>query len=281
MPRNDVLFVLGAYNAEMVMAKKLLSAVGLPFTSATKEGKLTTARNAYFADGVKTEPTKNQAVVFMCCNVKGLRPHRALEPLAGNPTHDLGSPELFWGSSAIGQLVSSLISDDLYGGGRENAQKIAPMLWEARMAAASEHYLSEAYRGLCPGVNPVALRLWRAMNRAEYLKKTPREIMDLTDSAINALETCPVVELPGGVYVRRVTEYIPEMYEAAALIGDALTYTRSNRDKGEKVTLINASSATIEAWATWAMNQESGLTDVYASPDKGYAGANVVTSKAA
>lgn len=278
MSSNKVLFVLGAYNAELAMVKRLLTAVGLPYTAATKDGKMVkTSANAYSADGMSKAPETDQKVAFVECSVKGFEPVRVFESLTRNPKEDLGSPEFFMGSSAIGQLVSALINDPVFGGGREAAEKLEPLLWEARLAAASEHYLSEAYHGRCPGVNPSALRLWRAMNRSEFMDKKPRELMDMADAAVVELQQCKSMELEGRMPVVLVDKYIPEMYEAAAIVGVAVMYSRSDKSSGKgsaktKVSLINASPKVIEAWLKWARSSESGLEGVYGGPEKGYAG---------
>lgn len=273
---KKVLFVLGAMNAEVGMVKRLLSAVGLPYTAATKAGKMpSNAASAYAADGMSKEPDKGQKVAFVECSVKGHEPIRVFESLSRNPKEDLGSPEFYLGSSAIGQLISALINDPVFGGGREAAEKLEPLLWEARLAAASEHYLSDGYRGRCPGVNPSALRLWRAMNRSELMDKKPRELMEMADAAVVELQKLPTMDLERGMSVVVVEKYIPEMYEAAAMLGITLMYARPDSKAGKtKVSLINASPAVIGAWLKWAHSTESGMTGVYGGPEKGYAGAH-------
>ena len=272
---KKVLFVLGAYSAEVAMVKRLLAAVGLPYTAATKGGEMVkTVANAFAADGMSKAPEAGQQVAFVECRVSGYEPIKVFESLSRNPNEDLGSPEFYMGSSAIGQLVSSLISHPVFGGGREAAEKLEPLLWEARLAAASEHYLSDAYRGRCPGVNPSALRLWRAMNRAELMEKKPRDVLAMVDAAVDELQKLPSLALGGGRSVIRVDKYIPEMYEAAAITGLELMYSRKEKEGGKtKVTLINASAQTIEAWVEWASTPGSGLEGAYGSPSKGYAGA--------
>jgi len=273
---KKVLFVLGAMNAEVGMVKRLLTAVGLPYTAATKAGKMpNNAASAYAADGMSKEPEKGQKVAFVECSVKGHEPIRVFESLSRNPKEDLGSPEFYLGSSAIGQLISALINDPVFGGGREAAEKLEPLLWEARLAAASEHYLSDGYRGRCPGVNPSALRLWRAMNRSELMDKKPRELMEMADAAVVELQKLPTMDLERGMSVVVVEKYIPEMYEAAAMLGITLMYSRADTKAGKtKVSLINASPAVIGAWLKWAHSAESGMTGVYGGPEKGYAGAH-------
>jgi hypothetical protein len=273
MPSKNVLFVLGAYSDEVVMIKKLLKAADMSYTYAIRNDRLATRRNAYSADSMRSPAKPGQGVVFVDCKVKGISPQRVIAALSEDPALDLGSPEFYWGSSAVGQLVSALISDPDFGGGRAVAELLAPMMWEARMAAASEYYLSDAYRGRCPGVNPTALRLWRAMNKAEGTEISARTLMDQTDDAITKLATLPVLELAKGVEVRIVDAYIPEMYEAAAMTGTTLMYSRFEKKKQKTlVTLINGTPAIIESWVAWAKSSDSGLTDVYASTVKGYAG---------
>jgi hypothetical protein len=271
---KQVLFVTGALNAEMVMIKKVLKAAGMPYTAATKDGKYSKGvKAAYQADGVMNKPKDGQKVCFIRCEVKDLEPIRVFEPLSRNEELDLGSPEFFWGSSAIGQLVSALISDATFGGGRETAKKLAPLLWEARLAAASEHYLSEAYAGQCPGVDPVAIRLWRAMNRSEFMSKSPRELMDDADQAVAIIQQSKLQDLGSGRSIIDVNGSVPEILEAAAMLGKPIMYTRPEKgDKGDKVTVLNGTPDILDSWIRWAKSDASKLTDVYGSSDKGYAG---------
>lgn len=270
---KKVLFVLGEFNSEMAMVKRLLDAVKMPYAVATKDGKpVKTRASAYAADGISSLPEDGQGVAFVECSVKGYEPLKVFGSLA-RTEDDLGSPEFYMGSSAIGQLVGALIGSPLFGGGREAAARLEPILWEARLAAASEHYLGDAYRGRCPGVNPSALRLWRAIKRAEEMGKKPQELMEMTDNAVAELQKLPSKLLEGGESVVVVNRYIPEMYEAAAMTGVALMYSRNDKStKKTKVSLINASPAVIESWLKWARSSESGLEGVYGAPDKGYAG---------
>lgn len=268
---SKVLFITGALNAEMVMIKKVLKAAGMPYTSPGKYVKGVT--DAYKADGVMKSPDKDQSVCFIRCEVKGLEPLRVFEPLSRNDDLDLGSPEFFWGSSAIGQLVSALISDANFGGGRKTAEKLAPILWEARLAAASEHYLSQAYAGQCPGVDPIALRLWRAMNRSEFVSKSPRELMDEADAAMAKLKAAPLQSLDEGQSITHVEGVLPEIFEAAAMLGKPIMYSWLNKSADKtKATIINGTPLVIDSWLRWAKSESSKMTGVYGSAERGYAG---------
>jgi len=264
MMSKKVLFVLGAMNAETDMVKRLLAAVGMPYSIATKDGKFVASPSeAQKADGISKAPEKGQLVAFVECNVKGYDPIKVF----GSLGNELGSPEFYFGSSVIGQLISALIGNPNFGGGREAAAKLEPLLWEARLAAVSDQHLSDAYRGLCPGVDPSALRLWRAMRRSEA-----RDVLNQYDEALAALKGCDLIHLGAGLTVRSVDKYIAEMYEAAAISGECIMYSRGDRKAGKtKVTLINASASEIGAWLEWARSS-GGLVDVYGSPEKGYAG---------
>lgn len=271
---KQVLFVTGALSAEMDMIKKVLKTAGMSFTAATKGGEyVKNVKAAYEADGVKTDPASGQQVCFIQCEVKGLAPLRVFEPLSRNSDLDLGSPEFFWGSSAIGQLVSALISDPNFGGGRETAEKLAPLLWEARLAAASEHYLAEAYAGHCPGVDPVALRLWRAMNRSQFMSDSPRELMDKADKALEKLHSANLLDLGGGQSIIDLKGYTPEIFEAAAMLGKPIMYSRFEKASNKtKVTVINGNAKIVEAWLRWARADGSNVKGVFGSPEKAYAG---------
>lgn len=275
MSTANVLFVLGGWSAEMAMIKKILTKLDLPSTAATLEGRMVKSNNAYKADGLKQAPASGQSVYFVECKVAGVDAVRTFAALKRTPELHLGNSEFYFGSSALGQLIAALINDPNIGVSKKAADVLAPMLWEARIVAASEHALGDAYRGKCPGVEPTALRLWRAINRSEFIKesKTPQQVMEDTDAAITKLSSLPTVQI-GSAAVIAVKYYIPEMYEAAAIMGETLMYSRKEKGSEKtKVSLINATPRVIETWLNWAKSDQSNLTEVYGSVEKGYAGA--------
>jgi len=139
-------FILGAPDAEMDAIEQLLKANGYPFAHALFEGRRVRAGNAYRADGTRVELARDLEPVFVECAVPGIERNRVIDHhRAGDPGYDCG-PSDYWAGSSLGQAYAFLGIDPTE---------------EARIVAAADHCPAAAYRGLCPGVDPQALRLWR------------------------------------------------------------------------------------------------------------------------
>lgn len=271
MAQDNILFVMGALNAEVELAKAVLFKLGFRYTAATKGGNYAkTRKDAHAADGLAQVPKGSPKLVFFDCNVKGYTAERVFEPLSARPETNLHNPEFYWGNSPLGQLFSALISDPLFGGGKNAADLLADSTWQARLAAAAQHYLCDAYQGRCPGVNPVALRLWRAIERAAIKKMDVQDLMDEDAQAIGFLKSLPVHEINGHCFIEADHPEF-QVKEAAAMIGMPVMLTTTDREKRKKVLLVGASSSALAAWLRWAKSDGSGFGKVYGGAEKGYA----------
>lgn len=272
MAQDNILFVMGALNGEVEMAKTVLARLGFRYTAATKGGAYAkTRRDAHAADGLVKAPKGTPKLVFFDCNVQGYTAERIFEPLSSRPETNLHNPEFYWGNSPLGQLFSALIFDPLFGGGKKAAEQLADSTWEARLAAAAQHYLCDAYQGRCPGVSPVALRLWRAIERASIKKMDVQELMDEDAQAIGLLKSLPVREINGHCFIEAVNPEF-QVKEAAAIIGMPVMLTmNTDREQRKKVLLVGASGSALGAWVRWAQSDGSGFAKVYGGVEKGYA----------
>lgn len=278
---SKLFFILGADDPEMQVIKRLLGALGLKWAHAVREGAPVHPGNAYKGDGTTRPIPTTARVAVVECHIEGVTPdvvfdhHRPGDPGFGFP------PSQFWQGSSVGQVWEYLIN----GGGLEGepmklvlqAQEAGFRQWEAELAAAADHCLGHAYRGRCPGVDPVALRLWRAMTRAHHQGVRPADILDRVEDAFIQLRSLPETRI-GGVNFRDARgETIPELPEASAQMGEPVIYSLTDsRSKREKVGVLNGIPEAVEAFMSAA--PDMGLVDVYGDPQRGFAGGYLVVA---
>lgn len=120
-------------------------------------------------------------------------------------------PADFFNASSLGQFVIFLLAH-----GRE-----VEVTSEMRLIAAADHCLTAAYAGLCPGVDPVALRRHRVAEKAAFLKKDVAEIEAEIEDAVKTIASAPRMADALEIVDLRET-YIPHAPEAAAITGQSL-----------------------------------------------------------
>ena len=297
------MIVFGAPDPEAALAERLARGAGWTVAYATVKGVRVHPGNAYAADDVPWAPGElppDSIVLFECGGAPGtpgavLEPgkrvtrldhHRPGDPGYGRP------PAEFLEASSVGQLLSLLarrgllprmeagtrldlaegdlaFGDDRWQIGDGDMGAAVPP--EIVMAAAADHCLEAAYRGLCPGVDPEALMRWRAESRAAFQKRPVADVLADVESARRrlraAVERCDGARLE---YADFRGEHIPELPEAACREGIAFLSTIRDRDGREKVILQAAPADLVRRFL--AGEVVPGLQNVYGDPARGFAG---------
>jgi len=249
-------FILGASDAEMDAIECLLKTNGYPFAHALLEGRRVRAGNAYRGDATRVELVRELEPVFVECAVSGMERSRVIDHhRAGDPGYDCG-PSDYWAGSSLGQAYAFLSIDPTE---------------EARIVPAADHCPAAAYRGLCPGVDPEALRVWRLHSRASRRGIPAHVVAAAIEDGIAQLKRLDRVTIEGHEIANAVGATIPELPEASAILGIPVMHTlKEFETQRQKVSLLGASPETIRAWMAWA---STFLVDVYGAPERGYAGA--------
>lgn len=244
-------FILGARDPEMLEIMRVLDAQGHPHALATIRGAPVRSCEAYDATGIDGLLPKDHKIVFVECDVMGLRPDDICDHHnEGDPGYGL-PPERYMEGSSLGQVLTLL--------GLEPTP-------EQRVIAAADHCLRHAYAGLCPGVDPKALADWRERSRAEMRGISVEELRERIETAMQALRDAPRI-IVGGEEVAWFPDAVPEETpEASARLGIPFCYAR--RDGGRaKAGIMSAAPNVIRAWM-----RECGLNQVYGDPARGFAG---------
>jgi hypothetical protein len=249
-------FVLGASDPEMVRVERLLDEAGVRYTVAVDAaGERVAPSTAYStAARPKDSPSVGDTVVAVECGVPAHRRidhHRPGDPGYGQP------PERFFEASSLGQTFEFLRGQGLVR--REPTR-------DEVLAAAADHCLHAAYRGLCPGVDPDELMRWRVQQRAEYQRRPVEDVMRDVQVAVEALRSSPKDALG----VAQVAGHVPELPEAAVRLGQAFTAEIYDRATGRaKLVLQGADEGMIRAWME---KQKANGYEVYGDPIRGFAG---------
>ncbi|NRF65610.1 TetR family transcriptional regulator [Aquincola sp. S2] len=170
-------FVLGAQDPEMREIERIVDDAGHPWVHAAKGRRRCSPRTAYEADAVvRVGPDRvprpavlapKTPAVFVECRLQG---H---EPIARVDHHHPGDagyelmPEHYLRGSSLGQVLELLERE--------------PTATQ-RLLAASDHCLTAAYQGECPGVDPDELLFlrasWRALMSGRALSDVIEGILD-------------------------------------------------------------------------------------------------------
>ena len=275
-------FILGAPDPEMHRIEHLLTVAGVSFGYASVAGQRVHPGNMYKADGVLSVTGEPVDVVALGHNIHMVEcafedndidvamyfdHHRAGDRGFGK------DPYLYWEASSIGQVYNYLVNRHGPVGMVDLPNKLgAARLADYRYAAAADHCLAHAYRGKCPGVDPAGLGFWRIMNRAEFQKKSPSELLDLINEACVRIGSLPTVRVGGSEFKDARECEIPELPEAGARLGVPVLYRLHDKRSGRiKVGVLNGDVGEIKDFIDNAA-EELGLVDIYGDPSRGYAG---------
>lgn len=261
---KDCVFVLGAQDPEMREIERVVSADGHAFVHAARNRRRCNPKTAYEADSVvlvgpdmiprpAVLPPKAPAV-FVECRLIG---H---EPVARVDHHHPGdagyerAPQDYLLGSSLGQVLQLL--------GREATDT-------QRLLAASDHCLTAAYQGECPGVDPQELLFLRASWRA---KVSGRALSDVIGGILDAAQRVEQRHdsALGESRFFDPTELPPDLAEGAAYAGLAVRY-RELLPEGVLKEMFKGGTPT--AVAAFMDEHRGAGRHVYGNPHRGYAGA--------
>ncbi|WP_341304682.1 hypothetical protein [Pseudomonas sp. TMP25] len=252
----NYIFVLGADDPEMSAIERLCRERYYVVLYACVQGQRVHAGNAYQADFVELQTYPGLIPVWIECRSKNYQSHHIIidHHRAGDSGYGF-PPDQYWLGSSIGQLCALI--------GHERTDELS-------ITAAADHCLSHAYKRLCPGVNPDALRNWRAKTRAQFQGIPVAKLEGQVEQAILMLRDKPIITINGETFIDAREGKIKEFSEAAAIIGESVMYELYDfKSKRIKVGVLGGESHKIIAWLKWA---DKTLIDTYGDPQRGYAG---------
>lgn len=249
-------FVLGAGDPEMSAIERVCQESNYIVLYASVQGQRVHAGNAYQADSIDFQAYPGSIPVWVECRSKDYQNHHIVidHHHAGDPGYGF-LPNEYWLGSSIGQLCALI--------GHERTDELS-------ITAAADHCLSHAYKGLCPGVSPNALRKWRAKTRARFQCIPVAKLESQVEQAILILRKKPVININGEDFIDAREGKLKEFSEASAIIGESVMYEIYDfKSRRIKVGVLGGESHKIVAWLKWA---EKTLVDTYGDPQRGYAG---------
>ena len=261
------IWILGAQDPEMVAINQILMEEDEQIVYATLDGQRVHAGNAYYANGTSSPIASDSCCLLVECVVfklKCSKLHRVGHHVPEEPGWNQ-KPEHYFDASSIGQVIRLLRSFD----------KFVEVTTEHMMVAASDHCLSAAYRGECPGVDPDKLMDWRITSRASYQRRSATALMNDVNRARDTLKKQKRVWIRGSDNHRYEVAYfgnttIPELPEAAAREGIPFIAMVTDAGGRRKYVLSCAPPALVERWI---QQMWSWCHEVYGDPMRGFAGA--------
>lgn len=261
---QDIIFVLGASDAEMTAIQKLLTDLGVTFVFANHGGRRVHPAVMYHANPLCFR--KEVKLVLVECGFSSPPDNEILCVIDHHQEGDPGfrkPPSEFWEASSIGQTFHFLNCLGL---------DLTPTE-EHRFVAAADHCLGAAYKGQCPGIDVEALKAWRLASRAEYQDIPLERIQENVEKAYVTLEQATSIALDSGIYVKDMRRDTPvkELPEAAMRQGVAYLCGPVSRCDGMDKYTASGSPEVIRAFMeVWAPSQ--GLVNIYGDPMRGFAG---------
>ena len=197
----------------------------------------------------------------------------------GDPGYET-PPSEYWLGSSIGQFVQVLgkyreeymAEDFLYVETVDNNKFWFPKPHNGHLLyiAAADHNLYAAYAGLCPGIIPANMLMFRLNQKAQF---TGKSLEELVKQFINAMDIIMkhYDKTKGYSDLTKLGPVqIPELNEAAAYMNAPFMAQLIDKDGKLKVVFQGANEELIVKF----MNKElvPGLVKTYGSPKRGYAG---------
>jgi hypothetical protein len=250
------IFVLGASDPEMSAIARICSNKNYSIVYACSHGQRVHSGNAYDSDSIDLYAYPGLTPVWVECRSKDYKDNHIIidHHREGDPGYGL-HPENYWLGSSIGQLCVLV--------GHERTDELS-------IIAAADHCLSHAYKEMCPGVDPSALRRWRAKTRSEFQRIPLKQLEDNLEHAISILRTRPTITINGEKFIDARRVKVKEFSEASAIIGESVMYEIYDfNTKRIKVGVLGGATHKISAWLEWA---KTSLVDTYGDPQRGYAG---------
>lgn len=245
------IFILGANDPEMREIVRTLTEAGESFVYARHAGANVRPRNANEADGVSARLTKGAELIFVECQVSGLKAAHVIDHhRPGDPGYDCAPAEYLKGSS-LGQLLTVL-------GKTPTALQ--------QIICAADHCPDAAYRGECPGVDPVEFAEWRLASKAAAKLMPVEQLRELVEEQHERLKAAERIDV-AGTMVAWLPDATDEAPDASARYGIPFMYRMLEPDGREKYGILDAPPEAIEAWMA-----SCGLENVYGTPSRRYAG---------
>lgn len=261
---KDWTFVLGAQDPEMREIERVVKDAGLARLHAARDGRRCTPMTAYAADGVvelgpdgiaraRVLPPKAPSV-FVECTLLGREPAARVDHHhPGDPGFDAG-PEDYLRGSSLGQVLTLLE--------REPTET-------QRLLAASDHCLTAAYQGMCPGVDPDELLFLRASWQAKISGRTLSDVIEGILDAARRVRRHHDSELAESRFLDP-TQIPRDLPEGSAYAGMPVRYRALLPDGVVKEMFKGGSAAAVEAFMD---EHRAAGRSVYGNPHRGYAGA--------
>lgn len=244
-------FVLGAADPEMEEIERVVRECGHEVRYATMRERRVRADIANVADGVNEVLPNPREVIFVECRVMGLAcDHVVDHHQPGDPGYG-GQAADYLRSSSLGQVLAYL------------GLEATPL---QRIIAAADHCPTQAYRGECPGVDPLDLARWRTQTRAARRGFTEDEMEFAVSQARELLESAEQVDFCGRK-IAWVGARQGEIPEASARYSIPFMYQEPMKNGRIKLGIMGAEPDVIASWM-----KECGLKQVYGDPVRGYAG---------
>lgn len=259
------LFVLGAQDPEMREIERVLKLTGAKYGYAAVGTFRSSPQTAYTAETVILEeqgrrplqlvvPPSYDIIAVECTLVSAQQPALRIDHHnPGDPGYTAG-PENYLQGSSLGQLLSIL--------GLEPTET-------QKLLAASDHCLTAAYQGLCPGVDPDELLFLRASWQAKITNKPLGEVIQGILSAAKAVERCYDPELKESRFLDP-TRAPDKLAEGGAYTGKPIRYRGLSVDGQLKEMLKGGAPEQIEAFI---LEHRRNGRQAYGNPYRGYAGA--------
>jgi len=261
---KECTFVLGAQDPEMREIERVVGDSGRAWVHAAKGRRRCSPKTAYEADSVVRVgpdmvpraallPPKVPAV-FVECRLLGREPvARVDHHHPGDPGYEQ-VPEDYLQGSSLGQVLALLE--------REPTET-------QRLLAASDHCLTAAYQGRCPGVDPNELLFLRASWQAKISGRTLSDVIEGILDAAKRVRRRHDSE-HGEARFLDPTQLPLDLPEGAAYAGVPVRYRALMPEGVLKEMFKGGSPAAVEAFM--AGHEQAGRP-VYGNPYRGYAGA--------
>lgn len=261
---RDAVFVLGAQDPEMREIERVARDAGHVALHAASGGLRCTPQTAYAADSVaRIGPDGRvraavlrpaEPAVWVECRIAGR------EPLVRVDHHHPGDPGFtappqdYLAGSSLGQVLALLE--------REPTET-------QRLLAASDHCLTAAYQGQCPGVDPHELLFLRASWKAFITQRTLTDVMaGILDAAKRVRRHLDSAS--GEARFLDPTQVPVDLAEGAAYAGIPVRYRAWLPDGQVKEMFKGGTPEAVEAFLA---EHRSVGREVYGNPWRGYGGA--------
>ena len=193
-------------------------------------------------------------------------------------------PEQYWSASSLGQVINTLRCPPR---GLQIVSKnnldvnvvIQPRLWLLEHIAAADHCLRAAYKGQCPGILPVSLRMWRLMSSSKqqnlsidycihHQRQQIAEVLALPKCCLGA-KPDTISELESYLIKDATGMNIYNAPELAYILDISIMFKRRNF-----ICITNAEPWVIDLWVERYARDK--LTDIYVDRMNGEASGKII-----